>query len=117
MPVLSPGDEARLHREVMVSTLRSALRAWGTHQDFAARIGRTRVYFEYLVSENGTRVPGPETVQKIVETLPLPAQQREELQQHMLLAAEKRVRAQRAAWQEVTAISTSEALERMRTAH
>lgn len=117
MHVLSVKQEARLHREVYVATLRSALKAWGRHRDFAVRIGRTREYLEYLLREDGIRVPGPETVKRIADCLPLPAQQREELQQHMLQSAERRVRARRAAHHVVAAISTTETLERMRAAH
>jgi hypothetical protein len=114
---LSVAVEASLHRDVYIATLRSALNGWLRREDFADRIDCTRVYLQYLLSENGTRTPGPETAERIANMLPLPPAQRVDLLDHMLLAGESRLRAWRHERASLADASPAETLERMRAAH
>jgi hypothetical protein len=117
MDRLSVREEARIHRRVYIATLRAALAEWEHHADLAASIGRSRVFLSYLLREDGTQTPSPETAERIVKTLSLPAEQRTDLFEHMVLAAERRLRARRTARQLVSEASLEETVERMRAAH
>ena len=117
MDAMSVHDEARLRRSVYVAAVRAALKETETLQAFAARIGRTREYLQYLLREDGVRIPGPETAVRIAQALPLPAAQRGELLEHMLLAAERRLDAWRDTRQWPAKALPSETMERLRAAH
>ncbi len=117
MDRLSVREEARIHRGVYVATLRAALAEWEHHADFAASIGRSRVFLSYLLREDGTQTPSPETAERIVKALPLPAEQRTDLFEHMVLAAERRLRARRKARQLVSEASLEDTVAQMRDAH
>jgi hypothetical protein len=117
MDLVSVRDEARLHRGVYIATLRAALAEWEQHAHLAASIGRSRVFLSYLLREDGTQTPSPETAERIVKALPLPDEQRNDLFEHMYLAAERRLRAWRAARQWVSEASLEDTVDRMRAAH
>ena len=117
MDAMSVHDEARLRRSVYVAAVRAALKETETLQAFAARIGRTREYLQYLLREDGVRIPGPETAARIAQALPLPAAQRGELLEHMLLAAERRLDAWRDTRQWPATALPSGTMERLRAAH
>jgi hypothetical protein len=117
MDRLSVHEEAQIHRGVYIATLRAALSDWEHHADFAASIGRSRVFLSYLLRENGTQTPSPETAERIVRALPLPGEQRHDLFEHMYLAAERRLRARRTTRQVVSETSLEDLVQRMRAAH
>jgi hypothetical protein len=117
MDRLSVREEARIHRGVYIATLRAALAEWEHHADLAASVGRSRVFLSYLLRDDGMQTPSPETADRIVKALPLPAEQRTDLFEHMVLAAERRLRARRKARQLVSEASLEDAVERMRDAH
>src|SRR4051812_2458566 len=117
MDRLSIREEAHIHRGVYIATLRAALAEWEHHADLAASIGRSRVFLSYLLREDGTQTPSPETAERIVRALPLPSEQRHDLFEHMVLAAERRLRERRKTRQMVSEASLAEMVERMRAAH
>ncbi len=117
MDLISVADEARIHRETYIFTLRAALSTLSTHGEFAGRIGRTREYLQSLLQLQGTRTPGPSTAKQIVDALPYPERQRDELLEHMLLAAERRLRDLRKSQKLLRDCSPSDALEILRAAH
>lgn len=109
--------EAQIRREAYISVLRGALADWPTHREFANHIGRTREYLESLLQVDGSRTPGPETARRIVQELRLPERQRESLLEHMLLAADRRLTARRAAIERFANSSPAETLATLRAAH
>jgi hypothetical protein len=117
MDRLSLREEAHIHRGAYIATLRAALAEWERHADLATSIGRSRVFLSYLLREDGTQTPSPETAERIVRALPLPSEQRHDLFEHMVLSAERRLRARRKTRQLVSEASLEEMVERMRAAH
>lgn len=117
MDLLTDWEEARMYREVAIAAVRAALAGWKSNQELAADIGVSRGYLQYLLRVDGLRTPGPETAARIVNALPLPSEQREDLLKHLTLAAEHRLSAWRAARQLATEGLPSETVERMRAAH
>jgi hypothetical protein len=97
MELLSLNDEARIRRAAYIAVLRGEVGRSQTHAGFAHRIAHPRVYLEQLLAQDGLRTPGPKTANEIVQALPLEHEQREDLLEQMLLAAERRLRRHRRA--------------------
>lgn len=114
LPVL---EEARLHRGVAIAMLRSALSGAVTHKAFAARMGRSREYLEYLLREDGNHTPGPETARLMAMHAPLPVGQQQELREHLMLSGKSRLRARRAARDLTAGGEPAGVLDTLRTAH
>jgi hypothetical protein len=117
MEILPVDHEARIHREASIAVLRGWLKDWPTHRAFAVQIGRSRVYLESLLREDGLRTPGAVTAERIVRTLSLADDQRDDLLEQMHLASERRLRAWRALHMLVAESPPEETLERLRAAH
>jgi hypothetical protein len=95
MELLSVEEEAELRRSAYIAVLRGELGAFESHERFASRIGRARIYLEQLLKDEGGRAPGPRIAHEIVEALPLDPERRRDLLDQMLLAGERRVMARR----------------------
>lgn len=117
MDLLTVAEEARIRRAAYIAVLRGELGAFETREAFAARIGRARVYLESLLDEDRFRTPGPAITHEIVQALPLEPEQRQDLLDQMLLAAQRRLKARRDATMSVAESSPDEVIAGMREAH
>lgn len=93
MPLIKIAEEARLHQETYVAILDGLLK-YGDHREYAQRAGITPGYLSMIqkLDRDPPAIPSPKTIEKIVSVLPTPLEIRESLQEHMLLAHEKRLR-------------------------
>ena len=83
---------AQLHRETYIAVLNGLLKEPASKRQFAKTVGITPQYLSYLLNPYD-RLPGAALVRKIVAALPLDADGRANLCEHMALAREKRVKA------------------------
>jgi len=84
--------EAQLHRETYIAVLNGLLQEPASKRQFAKTVGITPQYLSYLLNPYD-RLPGAALARKMVAALPLDADARADLYEHMLLAREKRVKA------------------------
>jgi hypothetical protein len=94
--------EAQLHREVYVAVLNGLLHTPGEKRAFSRRLGISPVYLSYLLAlDDGhgnypmMRVPSERIARRIADNLAAPAEIRDSVLMHMLLAGDKRVLAER----------------------
>ena len=99
MSFLQVVEEAQLHRETYIGVLDGLLRRQGSKRDLTERVGIAPRYLSYLLDPYGNRIPSRELAECIASSLPMPAEQSQKLLEHMILASEKRVRAQEFAQQ------------------
>lgn len=117
MPLIPLADEAWIHRQVYIATLRGVLRSSAQHKEFAPRVDISRGYLQYVLQPFNPRSPGPATAERIARALPMTRQEQDDVLEHMLLAGERRLRAWRAAQQVVNEASPRDVLESIRAAH
>jgi len=109
--------EAQIHREVYIAILNSALKTPGSKQRFAERVGITPQYLSYLLDPYNHRTASPDLAKRISDALPLPGEQRLSLQEHLLLARERRLQGKEVLSLELTERSVDDCISRLRQAH
>jgi transcriptional regulator with XRE-family HTH domain len=89
-------EEAQLHREVYIALLQSALRVPGSKRQLAQQVGITPQYLSYLCDPyDAIHTPSPALAARIAAALPLDVPERQAVLEHMLLARERRLAAER----------------------
>ncbi len=87
--MLTVAQEIEVHREVVRATFKGALR-FTRHENvsFFEQVGISRRYFEYILT--GEHTPSPEVARQLVNAIPLPPEQRQDLSEHLSLLSVKR---------------------------
>lgn len=107
-------EEAQLHREVYIAVLNGLLKARGSKQALAKKVGITPQYLSYILDPWNIRTPSPKVAEAIVAALPLPLGQKHVLLEHMILANERRVQMHGSISQKLTAYDLDEIDEILR---
>ena len=116
MHYLELAHEAQLHREAYIALLDGLLQTTAAKRHFAQRVGITPQYLSYLLNPFD-RTPSPALARKMVDALPLEAAERETLYEHLLLASERRLKAQLALQQAFAQVDFVTQLDFIRQAY
>jgi tetratricopeptide (TPR) repeat protein len=118
MSLLTIAEEARLHQEMYVSLLNSTL-GYGEHREFARRAHITPEYLSMIrnLDRDPPAIPSPKVVTKIITAVDGPPELRESLEEHMILAHQKRLSVRRQAKRQILEGSLAELVTQIGNIH